>query len=282
MPAVANVILGTIGWNDSDDPDGFSESYWLRTSVMADAKTKLKAIYLARRKMMCDDIRVQFLRVSDPNIRGDSLIDKPFEDQKTPPNYNTYQTVSPKPNSLPDGLVIFADVRTANALIRAQRPLHAIPTPMLSFQQQAFAGSRDVFSSSAWEAGFDAWAKALIANASIVHRTASYTNVIAAGTLTPRYSVITDITPTAIAVGDYAVAVGIPKGTRVVAIGASTVTLTAAATTPSIQQTLITFKRLTGYTYAGEAITSVSHAKKFAYRRTGRPFGSLQGRRRRR
>lgn len=281
-----SAYLGTIGWNDNGDPDGFSETYWIKKGEgdnLSIAMDKLLLIYPKRRALMCNDISVSFLRVSDPGVRGDSIVVKPLPGIGEPPSFNDLASgAAADSKSLPDGLVI--DMYITNPSFfptyRTVKPLHAIPSALL--YTTGDDRNRKVKNVPKWEQLFTAFLNVYAANCSLVHRTPSYVSHVLDTQISPRNPLASVASSGDLITGDTVTGVGIQRGTRIVNIDGTTLVFNRGASVefPSTQK--LTYKHLdpaVPYVYAAVNITRITHNNQFTFRKVGGPFGRSRGRR---
>jgi len=278
-------LYGQIMYGDAGDPDGWSEGYWINGTNYEEALRVLeRAIYPARRALMAQDIRAVGFRVSNTAIIGDAMVSKPAPNDKVPPTFNL--KASSDSESLPNGCVIFARFETANLRVRSIRPLHAVPASVVSLVTP-FSANRSVTGadSSAYKSLFDKFVQVMIAECGVVARvpapnplTYGGTIPAAGGTVITAMSGITDIEPgMRVISGSF-----IPSGARVVSITSApnTVTIDRPTTIPSAIAASIIFQKAATGAYGFNAFTDGQLDNQVRYRKTGRPFFLLRGRRR--
>lgn len=284
MPAPINTCLyGQIFFGDKGDPVGWSEGYWLNGVDYAKAFDNLKSvIYPARRGIMAQDLRAVSFRVSKTTIRGDTITQKIDPDDTHPPTFN--QKAKTECSSLPDGVAIYARFNTANNRIWCIKPLRAVPSTVLDLiaddeSNTALIGD----DAKAFKSLFDRFSDSLVGIAGCVSRVPPADPVILDCTIpvAPDKTLVTGASTALINPGQQAICPGfLPSGTYVVSKTSGTITVSKESLQPVPFTASVTFKNRATGSFTYEPITGAELDNQVRYRKIGRPFGLLRGRRR--
>jgi len=271
-------LLGTLFINDPPDIDGWSETYYLKTAAYATGWTYLMEIARARMRMLCTDNILAFARVSATNVRGDSYT----EPLPLFPGKNSWNAVAGTEDAgMPNNVVLWCPQRSANALVKATRPIHGIPKSLMEDGEDG----RQFSPSPAWDKVFDEYAEVLKNRSVLVHVTVPRSGQ---GATTLVNAITADQTVISVDSGDQFPSkprFGILIGTEVLNViefMSATVWRVLRAQDGSTAAAAIQGAPVKGLPLdkiVQADLTSISYPLRTRYRKVGRPFGLLQGRR---
>lgn len=271
-------IYGQIFINDSGDREGWSEGYWLKATDYDDALAALADdLWPARRALMSSDAQCKLLRVSKTNVRGDTKVFRPKPINKSSTTADdelrTFSGFTALGNAC-----LFLRFEAANPKIRAIHPIHGLPWT----EMDDVEAIRQWKPQPSWIRRFDRFVRSLKDNCCLISNQGvitsdNYSLSLVAGLASG--SNAAGVGP--IKVGDLVTGYGIPKKTYVTFLGSTTVGLSQQATTTAADVQL-KFKHKKPLDIQRANIESVIMPDEVRFRKLGRPFGLLQGRRRNR
>lgn len=153
----------------SPDSEGWSESFYLSSATINNARTAMDTIIGARLALLADVHKLIYARVSDVAVKGDSLLT-----QNALPQFGTYPTTGV--TVLEANTCVLAEL-FATSLIKNRIFIRGITGDVV--------GGREYLAPSAWDTAFTTWGSVLLSNtAQARHRvsvgpppTYSYTNI---------------------------------------------------------------------------------------------------------
>jgi len=124
---------GCLKINDVSDIEGWSEGYWInKPNPTAALEYLMDKVWDTRRGLLSEDCELVEANVSSTNVKGDSTPEFP-KGALVEGKWNVATGDFTK--AMPNNICLWLRLYTSNPLVRAVRPLHALPG--LIFDQKA-------------------------------------------------------------------------------------------------------------------------------------------------
>jgi len=269
-------LFVTLFFNDKGDREGWSESYWSRTTDYETCITKYTKEFLPiRRAMMAGDIKCELIRVSKTSVRGDTRISRPADiPTKQDPEHDF--SGSYVNDTTFGNVALYVRSETANVQVHAVRPIHGIP----EFEVPDKEAIRDWTPSARWVRRFNAYRDFLKADCSLITRVQASSELqISADSTAGTYKLENSGGFSGVSVGWNVIGGAMPEGQKVTVVGETFVLLAKPVGATGLQ-IKYTFRAPPVPTYTAHDITKVIMPFELRYRKLGRPFGLLRGARR--
>jgi len=170
MPvAVPDGFYGQIFVNDTNDLDGWSEGHYLKSvGGIAGVMDNLRQIWRARKQLLSQEYRAVLLRVSNTNLKGDSLVSVADNTTKAPGFWNNVSSSSAA--GLPNNVAVYIRLQNIGTNARSVRPLRGVPSNAVNLSTGGTDGQRAVIS-AAYEAKLEEYLFVLSSASFILART---------------------------------------------------------------------------------------------------------------
>lgn len=142
-------LFGTVFIEDTNDREGWSESYWVNKGDYGAALEALTRIWNKRRQLLPDDFLLSGFRVSSTLVKGDSKVLFPSFAANSPYARGSWNDkANDDVQSMPNNTCLFYRMEGSPGgglgSRHVTRPLHGLPQSLFGALEDSSSGNRDI------------------------------------------------------------------------------------------------------------------------------------------